>query len=67
MESLSDDLIKKPVLNRNTVKDEFMHKEPAVPPWFVGLPHAWQDTNISPATDVCLHVAEYSETGFNID
>ena len=27
---------------------------PAVPPWFMVFPHALQDTDISPATNVCL-------------
>jgi len=30
---------------------------PAVPPCFAENPHAYQNTNIFLATDVCLHVA----------
>lgn len=33
----------------------------AVPPWFTALTlYSCQDTDISPATNVCLYVAEYS-------
>ena len=39
---------------------------PAVPPCFADKnPHAYQNTNIFLATDVCLHVAKYSAIAFH--
>ena len=47
------------------VKDGF-ENNPAVPPCFAGnFPHAYQNTNIFLATDVCLHVAKYSAKAFD--
>ena len=49
-------------MRQHAARDEIINS--AVPPCFMVKPYPCRDTNISPATDVCPHVAEYLPHGF---